>query len=162
MPLPLLWLHGHCTGINSFFLVYLNRHISHFMHSVPFPSPQRPRILVQVRMLHFFVFLYICGDTCFVFYDSFCLTLDVSFSYLHTIPWICLSLCVHHYLSGKNIRYCPCIFSYSTTLSFKGNPHKQKYCEPSKLLIKISAVAQEIKRVIHQPQGSRSDIRLIL
>lgn len=25
------------------------RHISHFMHKVPFPSPQRPRILVQVR-----------------------------------------------------------------------------------------------------------------
>lgn len=24
------------------------RHISHFMHNVPFPSPQRPRILVQV------------------------------------------------------------------------------------------------------------------
>lgn len=25
------------------------RHISHFIHNVPFPSPQRPRILVQVR-----------------------------------------------------------------------------------------------------------------
>ncbi|XP_009993951.1 PREDICTED: DENN domain-containing protein 4B-like, partial [Chaetura pelagica] len=25
-----------------------SRHISHFMHNVPFPSPQRPRILVQV------------------------------------------------------------------------------------------------------------------
>ena len=24
------------------------RHIAHFMHNVPFPSPQRPRILVQV------------------------------------------------------------------------------------------------------------------
>lgn len=27
----------------------LPRHISHFIHNVPFPSPQRPRILVQVR-----------------------------------------------------------------------------------------------------------------
>uniref|UniRef100_A0A8C0GAQ5 DENN domain containing 4B n=1 Tax=Chelonoidis abingdonii TaxID=106734 RepID=A0A8C0GAQ5_CHEAB len=27
----------------------LETHISHFMHNVPFPSPQRPRILVQVR-----------------------------------------------------------------------------------------------------------------
>ncbi|MBN3317014.1 DEN4C protein, partial [Atractosteus spatula] len=26
----------------------LEKHISHFMHSVPFPSPQRPRILVQL------------------------------------------------------------------------------------------------------------------
>ncbi|XP_066274264.1 C-myc promoter-binding protein-like isoform X3 [Branchiostoma lanceolatum] len=28
--------------------VPLERHISHFMHDVPFPSPQRPRILVQM------------------------------------------------------------------------------------------------------------------
>ncbi|KAB1260896.1 DENN domain-containing protein 4B [Camelus dromedarius] len=27
----------------------LEAHISHFIHNVPFPSPQRPRILVQVR-----------------------------------------------------------------------------------------------------------------
>ncbi|CAH1795855.1 unnamed protein product [Owenia fusiformis] len=29
--------------------VPIERHISHFMHEVPFPSPQRPRILVQLR-----------------------------------------------------------------------------------------------------------------
>ncbi len=29
--------------------VPLERHISHFLHEVPFPSPQRPRILVQVH-----------------------------------------------------------------------------------------------------------------
>lgn len=30
-------------------LIFLHsRHISHFMHKVPFPSSQRPRILVQV------------------------------------------------------------------------------------------------------------------
>lgn len=37
------------------FMVYysscLARHISHFMHKVPFPSSQRPRILVQVRVM---------------------------------------------------------------------------------------------------------------
>ena len=30
-------------------ILILHRHISHFMHKVPFPSSQRPRILVQVR-----------------------------------------------------------------------------------------------------------------
>uniref|UniRef100_A0A8C9S0E1 DENN/MADD domain containing 4C n=1 Tax=Scleropages formosus TaxID=113540 RepID=A0A8C9S0E1_SCLFO len=30
----------------------IEKHISHFMHNVPFPSPQRPRILVQVRHQH--------------------------------------------------------------------------------------------------------------
>ena len=29
--------------------VPIERHISHFMYDVPYPSPQRPRILVQVR-----------------------------------------------------------------------------------------------------------------
>lgn len=29
----------------------LCRHISHFMHNIPFPSPQRPRILVQVSKI---------------------------------------------------------------------------------------------------------------
>uniref|UniRef100_A0A4W3IL36 DENN domain containing 4C n=1 Tax=Callorhinchus milii TaxID=7868 RepID=A0A4W3IL36_CALMI len=28
----------------------IEKHISHFMHNVPFPSPQRPRILVQVML----------------------------------------------------------------------------------------------------------------
>ena len=28
--------------------VPIERHISHFMYDVPYPSPQRPRILVQV------------------------------------------------------------------------------------------------------------------
>lgn len=31
-------------------LLRLTRHISHFMHKVPFPSSQRPRILVQVSL----------------------------------------------------------------------------------------------------------------
>lgn len=35
----------HCSA----FVVFCPRHISSFMHNVPFPSPQRPRILVQVR-----------------------------------------------------------------------------------------------------------------
>lgn len=30
--------------------LFSSRHISHFMHKVPFPSPQRPRILVQVSV----------------------------------------------------------------------------------------------------------------
>lgn len=30
--------------------VFTHRHISHFMQTVPFPSTQRPRILVQVRL----------------------------------------------------------------------------------------------------------------
>lgn len=30
--------------------VPIERHISHFMYDVPYPSPQRPRILVQVRL----------------------------------------------------------------------------------------------------------------
>lgn len=30
----------------------LYRHISSFLHNVPFPSPQRPRILVQVSLMH--------------------------------------------------------------------------------------------------------------
>lgn len=29
-------------------LAIFYRHISHFMQNIPFPSPQRPRILVQV------------------------------------------------------------------------------------------------------------------
>uniref|UniRef100_W5K4T3 DENN domain containing 4C n=1 Tax=Astyanax mexicanus TaxID=7994 RepID=W5K4T3_ASTMX len=29
----------------------IEKHISHFMHNVPFPSPQRPRIMVQVFLL---------------------------------------------------------------------------------------------------------------
>jgi hypothetical protein len=44
---------GARTGIGQESLPYLfsslHRHISHFIHNVPFPSPQRPRILVQVR-----------------------------------------------------------------------------------------------------------------
>lgn len=30
-------------------ICFYYRHISHFMFDVPYPSPQRPRILVQVR-----------------------------------------------------------------------------------------------------------------
>lgn len=39
--------------------VSLDRHISHFMHNVSFPSPQRPRILVQVSgFLALFFYLF--------------------------------------------------------------------------------------------------------
>lgn len=41
-----LWL--ACLVLPCDFGVALSRHISHFMRNVPFPSPQRPRILVQV------------------------------------------------------------------------------------------------------------------
>ncbi|KAB1276954.1 C-myc promoter-binding protein [Camelus dromedarius] len=40
--------YGICFGINWVFVCLFLRHISHFMHKVPFPSPQRPRILVQL------------------------------------------------------------------------------------------------------------------
>lgn len=33
--------------------VPIERHISHFMFDVPYPSPQRPRILVQVCIITF-------------------------------------------------------------------------------------------------------------
>ena len=35
-------------------LTFIHRHISHFMQTVPFPSSQRPRILVQVSDHHKF------------------------------------------------------------------------------------------------------------
>lgn len=49
-------MHDHILYIS------LNRHISHFMHNVSFPSPQRPRILVQVTC---FVFLSLSVKTYF-------------------------------------------------------------------------------------------------
>uniref|UniRef100_A0A8C1R9E5 DENN/MADD domain containing 4C n=1 Tax=Cyprinus carpio TaxID=7962 RepID=A0A8C1R9E5_CYPCA len=39
------------NGVNP---LPIEKHISHFMHNVSFPSPQRPRILVQVRRTDFF------------------------------------------------------------------------------------------------------------
>lgn len=49
--IPVL-LHAHCIFIYSKILSYLEyyfyRYISHFLEDVPFPSPQRPRILVQL------------------------------------------------------------------------------------------------------------------
>lgn len=50
--------------------ISLNRHISHFMHSVSFPSPQRPRILVQVTS--FFLFLYTVVNQKHYFYSPLC------------------------------------------------------------------------------------------
>lgn len=39
-----------CPDVRFLFFLFPScRHISSFMHNVPFPSPQRPRILVQVR-----------------------------------------------------------------------------------------------------------------
>lgn len=40
------------------FFFFFFRHISHFMHNIPFPSPQRPRILVQVSKIFAFLFIY--------------------------------------------------------------------------------------------------------
>ena len=54
--------------------VPIERHISHFMYDVPYPSPQRPRILVQVsegqmsasNLLNYFVVCFVVGSSaCF-------------------------------------------------------------------------------------------------
>uniref|UniRef100_A0A8C0FPY1 DENN domain containing 4C n=1 Tax=Bubo bubo TaxID=30461 RepID=A0A8C0FPY1_BUBBB len=43
----------------------IEKHISHFMHNIPFPSPQRPRILVQVSKTFAFIFSYNNGKPSF-------------------------------------------------------------------------------------------------
>uniref|UniRef100_A0A8B9K142 DENN/MADD domain containing 4B n=1 Tax=Astyanax mexicanus TaxID=7994 RepID=A0A8B9K142_ASTMX len=40
----------------------IEKHISSFMHNVPFPSPQRPRILVQVKPVHSITYSGSCTD----------------------------------------------------------------------------------------------------
>uniref|UniRef100_A0A2K6KQT0 DENN domain containing 4C n=1 Tax=Rhinopithecus bieti TaxID=61621 RepID=A0A2K6KQT0_RHIBE len=42
--------------IMMFISNFFSRHISHFMQNIPFPSPQRPRILVQFTVIYFSLF----------------------------------------------------------------------------------------------------------
>ena len=47
-----------CKQIDKNVCLFVCRLISHFMFDVPYPSPQRPRILVQVNMLIIFYVPY--------------------------------------------------------------------------------------------------------
>ncbi|KAH3837816.1 hypothetical protein DPMN_111217 [Dreissena polymorpha] len=48
-PFRKLLSYLHRVSITSSHIVPIERHISHFMYDVPYPSPQRPRILVQLN-----------------------------------------------------------------------------------------------------------------
>lgn len=85
--------------------MFTHRHISHFMQTVPFPSTQRPRILVQVSSkcdilvnealtVQFYMFA-LCGQS----NDALTL-LCVFHSCLHMIVCCWANLCPLHCLSG--------------------------------------------------------------
>lgn len=63
-----IYLHPYV--IIEFLLRFYYRHISHFMHKVPFPSSQRPRILVQVSLYLW----YLCTKRLYIHYAHFCRT----------------------------------------------------------------------------------------
>lgn len=102
-------------------ICFIDRHISHFMHNVSFPSPQRPRILVQVRCHSFFLcvkrgkFVGVFASVSVPFCVNECvwcvkkkkmvswqgdIFFFLSFSSLHTTPWCSHNLCVLLSLSG--------------------------------------------------------------